>query len=456
MSQSKIFYSINPFTSEIIQGYPAISVAQLDEKIASSEKAFQHLKNMSAQKRGERIAIFANQLAEKKDALAQIITLEMGKVYKESLAEIEKCILCCQYYSAHTEGISEPEFFKTDAQESFVVHQPIGVVFGIMPWNFPFWQAIRFAIPALAAGNVVLLKHAPNVFGCAEALEEIINHCGFPDNIFQSLFIDTDLVEKVIASDSVQGIAFTGSEIAGGKVAALAGKHIKKSVLELGGSDPFIVLKDADIDKAVTIAMLARLQNAGQSCIAAKRFVVVQEVYNVFVEKLLQKIKNIKQGDPFDSKVNIGPLARLDLAEKLKSQVDISVLKGAEILLEGTYNKCNVSPTVLTNVQPGMPAFDEELFGPVFSVIKVKNADEAIAMANNHRYGLGASIWTSDLIKGKEIALQIESGNVYINTLVKSDPRLPFGGTKKSGYGRELSVVGAREFTNAKTIYINN
>ncbi|MFN3940518.1 MAG: aldehyde dehydrogenase family protein, partial [Chitinophagales bacterium] len=282
MPQSNIFYSINPFTSAVIQGHPAISVAQLEVKIASAHKAFQLLKNMPAKKRGERIEILGYQLAEKKEALARIITSEMGKVYKESLAEIEKCILCCQYYAAHADEMDAPTCIKTNAQESYVVHQPIGAVFGIMPWNFPFWQVIRFVIPAMAAGNVVLLKHAPNVFGCAEALEEILNHCGFPENVFQSLVIDTDLVENVIASDIVQGVTFTGSETTGSKVAALAGKHIKKSVLELGGSDPFIVLEDADLHQAVTIAVLARLQNAGQSCIAAKRFMVVEEVYDAF------------------------------------------------------------------------------------------------------------------------------------------------------------------------------
>ncbi|MGZ3763741.1 MAG: aldehyde dehydrogenase family protein, partial [Mucilaginibacter sp.] len=334
----------------------------------------------------------------------------------------------------------------------FVTHQPIGAVLAIMPWNFPFWQVFRFAAPTLMAGNVGLLKHAPNVTGCSLAIRDIFKEAGAGEGVFQSLVIDTPEVERIIAADIVQAVTLTGSERAGASVAALAGKHIKKSLLELGGSDALIVLPDADLEKAATVAIQSRMLNAGQSCIASKRFIVVKGAVDEFMHQLFLQMKKLKQGDPFKEGVTTGPMARIDLANELEKQMNHSVGAGATLELGGAIEGANFQPSLLLNVKKGMAAFDEEAFGPLASVIIAANEEEAIQLANDSRYGLGGSIWTGDVEKGIALGRQIRSGAVFINSLVKSDPRLPFGGVKKSGYGRELGRQGILEFVNAKTI----
>ena len=354
----------------------------------------------------------------------------------------------------HAESLLADQVIVTNARKSLVAYQPTGAILAIMPWNFPFWQVIRFAAPALMAGNVGLLKHASNVTRCSLLLERIFLEAGFPEGVFQSLVIDNNAVEDVIQSDIVHGVALTGSEYAGSRVGAIAGKHIKKTVLELGGSDPFIVLSDADLKNAAKIATQSRMQNAGQSCISAKRFIVVKEVKDEFVNQFAENIKALKQGNPFDELITTGPLARIDLAVSLETQLQNSMKLGAKLLTGGQRVGGNFEPALLDQVRPGMPAFDEETFGPLGAVITASSEQEAIAFANASRYGLGASVWTRDLEKGERLAREIESGCVFVNALMKSDARLPFGGIKKSGYGRELSELGIKEFVNAKTISI--
>jgi succinate-semialdehyde dehydrogenase/glutarate-semialdehyde dehydrogenase len=378
----------------------------------------------------------------------------MGKLLSEAKAEVEKSATACEYFAENAEGFLKDQPEVTDAKQSFIAFQPIGAVLAIMPWNFPFWQVFRFATPALMAGNVGLLKHAPNVTKCSLMIERLFKEAGFPDGVFQSLVIEVNLVEGIIASDIVQGVALTGSEAAGAQVASIAGKNIKRSVLELGGSDAFIVLPDADMDRTVKIATQSRMQNVGQSCIAAKRFIVLDSIKEEFVARFTESIKALVQGDPFKEGITFGPLARLDLAEKLEIQLKKSVEKGAKLLAGGKRQGCNFQATLLDNVQPGMPAFDEETFGPLAALITARSEDDAIALANQTRYGLGATVWSQDLKKAERIARELDSGSVLINSLMRSDVRLPFGGVKKSGYGRELSEFGIKEFVNVKTISI--
>ena len=339
--------------------------------------------------------------------------------------------------------------------KTFVAYHPIGAVLGIMPWNFPFWQVFRYAAPTLMAGNVTILKHAPNVCGCAKKIEAIFIEAGAPVGVFQALIIDTPVVEKILQQNIIQAVTLTGSDRAGSSVASLAGKNIKKSVMELGGSDALIVLPDADMQKAAETALQSRMQNAGQSCIGSKRFIVLEKAMNDFMKEIHAAIKTYKQGNPFDENINMGPMARIDLAENLQKQLQQSTAFGAQLKFGGEINGCNFSPSLLLNVQKGMPAFDQETFGPLAAVISAKDEDDAIALANASQYGLGASIWTKDIDNGIALARRIESGAVFINSLVKSDPRIPFGGIKKSGYGRELGRHGILEFVNAKTIAVS-
>jgi succinate-semialdehyde dehydrogenase/glutarate-semialdehyde dehydrogenase len=382
------------------------------------------------------------------------MSLEMGKVLKESLGEIQKCADACDYFAANAESFLKDQLIKTDASKSFVAFQPLGTVVAIMPWNFPFWQVFRFAAPSLMAGNVGLLKHAANVSQCSLAIESIFLEAVFPEGAFQSLLVESENVEKIISHNGVAAVTLTGSEYAGTQVASAAGKNLKKVVLELGGSDPFIVLEDADLELAAKIATQSRMQNAGQSCIAAKRFIVVQSVKEGFTERFKKNIEALKQGDPFDSETTTGPIARIDLAVDLEKQMQTSIQRGAKLLTGGDRKDCNFQPVLLDNVKPGMPAHDEEIFGPIASVITVKNESEAIEVANTSRFGLGASVWTKDKERGERVAREIESGSVFINSLMRSDQRLPFGGVKKSGYGRELSELGIKEFVNAKTVFV--
>ncbi|MGZ3833023.1 MAG: NAD-dependent succinate-semialdehyde dehydrogenase [Mucilaginibacter sp.] len=447
-----IFKSIFPYNQQIIAEYPLMNDQDVDQALSKAEKGYAHWSVQSFAYRADVLNKVASILRGEKERFATLITNEMGKVLTEAKGEVEKCAWVCKYYAQNAEEFLKDEAIIADYYRSFVTHQPIGAVLAIMPWNFPFWQVFRFAAPTLMAGNVGLLKHAPNVTGCSLAIRDIFKEAGAGEGVFQSLVIDTPEVERIIAADIVQAVTLTGSERAGASVAALAGKHIKKSLLELGGSDALIVLPDADLEKAATVAIQSRMLNAGQSCIASKRFIVVKGAVDEFMHQLFLQMKKLKQGDPFKEGVTTGPMARIDLANELEKQMNHSVGAGATLELGGAIEGANFQPSLLLNVKKGMAAFDEEAFGPLASVIIAANEEEAIHLANDSRYGLGGSIWTGDVEKGIALGRQIRSGAVFINSLVKSDPRLPFGGVKKSGYGRELGRQGILEFVNAKTI----
>jgi len=447
-----VFKSIYPYTQEVIAEYPLMDNKTIDTCIETADKAYLVWKNKSFEERANVFTNVAAILKRDRDTLATVITKEMGKVIAESKAEVEKCAYTCEYYAEHAEAFLQDEPHEAGYQKSFVGYQPIGAVLGIMPWNFPFWQVFRYAAPTLMAGNVTMLKHAPNVCGCAKKMEEIFLQAGAPAGVFQTLIIDTTAVEKLLETQIIQAVTLTGSERAGSSVAAIAGKNIKKSVLELGGSDALIVLPDADMKNAATVALQSRMQNAGQSCIGSKRFIVLKDAMNDFMQQVNQIMKTLKQGDPFDASITTGPMARLDLVENLKTQLEQSVAAGAQLIYGGEVAGCNFQPSILQHVQKGMAAFDQETFGPLAAVIEAKDESDAVALANNSEYGLAGSIWTKDIEKGISLARKITTGAVFINSLVKSDPRLPFGGVKKSGYGRELGRHGILEFVNAKTI----
>jgi succinate-semialdehyde dehydrogenase/glutarate-semialdehyde dehydrogenase len=386
------------------------------------------------------------------------MALEMGKPIAAGRAEIEKCVLACEYYAEHAEKMLQPEIIKTDARKSFVTFNPLGVILAIMPWNYPFWQVFRHAAPGLMAGNGVILKHASNVPGCAAAIEDIFKKAGFPEYLFQNFLISSQRVEDLIEHPTITAVTLTGSTTAGRAVAEKAGKMLKKTLLELGGSDPYLILEDADLDKTVEACVTSRLLNSGQSCIAAKRFVVVEAVRRQFEQMLVDQMQAKRMGDPLDEAVEIGPQARFDLRDDLHQQVIKSITKGAVCLLGGEIPEdpgAFYPATVLGNVGKGMPAYEEEIFGPVAAVIPVKNEKEAVQVANDSSFGLGAAVFTRDTERGEHIAANhLEAGNCFVNAFVKSDPRLPFGGIKESGYGRELSHYGLKEFVNIKTVYI--
>lgn len=449
-----MFKSIHPFDQSLVEEFPLMSGSKVQGKLELASKAFKDWKKASYSHRSKLMLKVAAIIRQNKEEYARTITLEMGKLLSEALAEVEKSATACEYFAQHAESFLKDQTIPTEAKRSFVAFQPVGAVLAIMPWNFPFWQVFRFAAPAIMAGNVGLLKHAPNVTKCSLMIEKIFQEAGFPPGVFQSLVIEVKLVEEIITSNIVQGVALTGSEVAGSQVASIAGRNIKRTVLELGGSDAFIVLPDADIERTVKIATQSRMQNVGQSCIAAKRFIVLKEVKDEFVSRFAESIKSLIQGDPFNEKSTLGPLARLDLAEKLEVQLQKSIRQGANLLVGGDRSGCNFQATLLDNVEPGMVAFDEETFGPLAAVITAQDEVEAIALANQSRYGLGATVWTQNLDRAERIARELDSGSVLINTLMRSDVRLPFGGVKKSGYGRELSEFGIKEFVNIKTISI--
>ncbi|MDE1192170.1 MAG: NAD-dependent succinate-semialdehyde dehydrogenase [Arachidicoccus sp.] len=446
------FKSIFPYTQEVIAEYPLMNEKNVSNALSLSEKIYPVWSSKSYEERVGILRSVAAILKRDKNKLGALITHEMGKVVPEAVAEIEKCAWVCEYFAENAEKFLQDEGLDSDYYKSFITYSPIGAVFAVMPWNFPFWQTFRFAAPTLMAGNIALLKHAPNVTGCALAIEKIFEEAGAEKGVFQTMVIDIPLVEKIISSNIVQGVTLTGSEKAGSSVAALSGKYIKKTVMELGGSDPLIVLQDADIEQAAKIAIQSRMQNAGQSCIASKRFIVVKEAADDFTENLIKNIALLKQGNPFDSITTTGPMARLDLAQQLEKQMRDSVSKGALLKIGGEIDGCNFQPSLLMNVNSTMSTFTEEAFGPLASVIVAQNDEEAITLANKSVYGLGGSIWTRDVDRGIAIAKKINSGSIFINSLVKSDPRLPFGGIKKSGYGRELGRNGILEFVNVKTI----
>lgn len=448
-----IFKSINPFSQELIAEHEVLTNAQLNQKLQLSESAFKIWKNTSFQERADKMRKLANILRENKEKLALLITNEMGKIISESIAEVEKSSANCDFYAEHAAEMLKDEYYDTSFK-SMSVYDPMGAVFAIMPWNYPFWQVLRYAAPAIMAGNVTLLKHAPNVIGCAKAIESAFLEAGFPEGVFQEISIDIPQVESVIASNSVCGITLTGSEMAGSSVAALAGKHIKKSVMELGGSDAFIVLNDADLEKAATVATQSRMLNAGQACICAKRFIVTEKVADEFVALFTQKVQLLQQGNPLQNGIQMGPLARLDLAEKLEGQLAKSLQQGAKLLVGGERENCNFQPTLIDFVDSNNVAFQEETFGPLATIIRAKDANDALAIANSHRYGLAAAIWSEDRENAYQLARKIEAGNVFVNSLVRSDSRVPFGGIKKSGYGRELGAIGIKEFMNMKSLVI--
>jgi succinate-semialdehyde dehydrogenase/glutarate-semialdehyde dehydrogenase len=448
----KTFKSIFPYNQTVLAEYPVMSLTDIADKIQNAERAFQYWQKESYDNRSQILHRVASLLTEQKHQLARLITDEMGKVYAEAMGEIEKCAGCCIYYADHAEEFLVDEVIDAGYHRSFVSYQPIGAVFAIMPWNFPFWQVFRFAAPTIMAGNVALLKHAPNVCGCALAIEKIFSEAGMPDGVFQALIIDTDVTEQIIKENIVQAVTLTGSEAAGSSVASLAGKHIKKSVLELGGSDAFIVLDDADIKRAAKVALQSRFLNAGQSCIAAKRFIILEKSKPAFMEALLQEMQHVRQGDPLAEHTTVGPMARIDLADKLSQQLTQTLKSGAALVSGGQQDGCNFIPALLDNVQTDMVAFREETFGPLLAMTTVRDEQTAITLANQSSYGLGGSIWTTDIEKGLALARNIHTGAVFINSLVKSDVRLPFGGVKKSGYGRELGRHGILEFVNVKTI----
>jgi len=448
-----IFKSINPFSGEFIAEHEVLTNVQLNKKLRLAESAFKEWRNTSFQERAKKMKKLADIFREKKEDFGLLITNEMGKILSEGISEVEKSAKNCDFYAENAEKMLRDEHYDTPFK-SMSVYDPMGAVFAIMPWNYPFWQVLRYAAPTIMGGNVAVLKHAPNVVGCAKAIENAFLEAGFPEGVFQQITIEISQVESVIATDIVCGITLTGSEMAGSSVASLAGKHIKKSVMELGGSDAFIILNDADLEKAATVATQSRMLNAGQACICAKRFIVTEKVADEFASLFTQKIKALLQGNPLQSGINMGPLARLDLAEKLSRQLEKSLQQGAKLVLGGERDNCNFQPTLIDFVDSNNVAFQEETFGPLATIIRAKDENDAIAIANNHRYGLASAIWTEDRERAYRLARKIEAGNVFVNSLVRSDSRIPFGGIKKSGYGRELSEIGIKEFMNIKSLII--
>jgi succinate-semialdehyde dehydrogenase / glutarate-semialdehyde dehydrogenase len=449
--------TVNPATGVVIKTFPALSEAEIEQKLQLAVKVFQSERKTPFAERSKRMLKAAEILERDKDKFAHLMTLEMGKTYKSAVAEAVKCTTACRYYAENIEKIMADEVVETGAKKSFVRYLPIGPILAVMPWNFPFWQVIRFAAPALMAGNVGLLKHASNVPQCALAIESIFLEAGFPEGCFQALLIGSAQVDALLNDPRIVAATLTGSEQAGIQVGMGAAKRIKKVVLELGGSDPFIVMPSADLDAAVTTAVQARVQNNGQSCIAAKRFIVAEPIAAEFERKFVAKMKSLKIGDPFDEQTELGPLSTPDAVKDLDADVQKSIKAGAKLLtgghpIAGTGNF--YEPTVLTNIPKNSPAYAEEFFGPVASIFRVKDQDEAIRIANDVRFGLGSSVWTNDAQEQERFINELESGMVFVNKMVASDPRIPFGGVKASGHGRELGLVGIREFLNAKTVWV--
>lgn len=450
--------TINPATGKTIKSYPLMSEQTVEKKTQKSHQAFLEWSKKSLEERGTYFLKMADLLRQNKDKLALFITKEMGKPLKSAAAEIEKCVLTCEHYAKHSKDYLEPYFVQTEMSKSYVTYQALGVIFAIMPWNFPFWQVFRFAVPTLMAGNSALLKHAPITTGCGLAIEALFKEAGFPKQLFQTLVIDNTLAKKLIHHPKVMAVTLTGSNQTGKIIAEIAGQALKKVVLELGGNDPYLILEDADLDIAAQAVVDSRINNAGQSCIAAKRLLCLKPIKKAFQQLVLDKLKAIKVGDPTNPEVLMGPMAREDLRANLHRQVQESIKKGAK-LVQGGFIPDDPGfyypITVLENVKKGMAAFDEELFGPVFSFIDVKNEEEAIRFANDSPYGLSSAVFTRDLARGEKIASQLlNTGISFVNDFVKSDPRLPFGGIKGSGFGRELAGAGMHEFVNVKTIVV--
>jgi succinate-semialdehyde dehydrogenase/glutarate-semialdehyde dehydrogenase len=449
--------TINPATGEVIKAFQSLTEIEIDKKLQLAVNTFRVERKTPFAVRAERMRKAADILERDKEKFAHIMTLEMGKTYKSAVAEAVKCTTACRYYAENTERFMADEVVETAAKKSFIRYLPIGPILAVMPWNFPFWQVMRFAAPALMAGNVGLLKHSSNVPQCALALESIFLEAGFPEGCFQALLIGSAQVDAILNDPRIVAATLTGSEQAGIQVGIGAAKRVKKVVLELGGSDPFIVMPSADLEAAVATAVTARVQNNGQSCIAAKRFIVAAPIADEFEKKFVAKMESLQVGDPFDEKTDVGPLATPDGVKDLDADVQKTVAAGAKVLTGGhpLQRKGNYyAPTVLTNVPKGSPAYAEELFGPVAAIFRVKDVDDAIRVANDVRFGLGASAWTNDGTERERFINELEAGMVFINKMVASDARIPFGGVKYSGHGRELGAVGIREFLNAKTVWI--
>lgn len=459
MNRSRtLLESFNPATGNLLERYPVLTDGEMEEAVKASHDAFLRWRRQPLESRITPLQSLADLLSERADDLAETMAREMGKPLEQGRAEVEKCASVCRYYAADGPGFLAAEEIATEASRSYVSFEPLGLVLAVMPWNYPFWQVFRCAVPALLGGNGVLLKHAPNVPRCARAIEQLFHLAGFPRHLLRQLAIDDPQVATLIGDHRVQGVALTGSTGAGRAVASRAGECLKKTVLELGGSDPFIVLADADIEHAARLAAQSRLLNSGQSCIAAKRFLVVEAVRREFEEAMLGHLTAAVLGDPFETATTLGPQARMDLRQTLHRQVERSIARGARCLLGGSVPDgpgAFYPASLLTDVGPGMAVFDEEVFGPVAAVVPVADEAEAIHLANRSAFGLGAAVFTADVERGEAIArTELIAGACFVNDFVRSDPRLPFGGTKESGYGRELSAYGAREFVNVKTVYV--
>jgi succinate-semialdehyde dehydrogenase / glutarate-semialdehyde dehydrogenase len=452
-----VIEAVNPATGETIETYDEMTPAQAAAAVDAAHEAWRGWRTTPFAERARLMKRAAEILRSRKHEFAKLMALEMGKPLKQGVAEAEKCAIGCDFYAEHAEAHLAPEIVKTEASRSYVAFEPLGVVLAVMPWNFPFWQVFRFAAPALMAGNVGVLKHASNVPGCALAVEDVFRAAGFPKDVFRTLLIGSRQVKAIIEHPRVRAVTLTGSTPAGKAVAAQAGAVVKKTVLELGGSDAYIVLEDADLEHAVETCATSRLINSGQSCVNAKRFVIVKPLLAAFTDRMLTAMKARKMGDPLADGTDIGPQARQDLRDELHQQVLASVQKGAKLMLGGEVPAGPGSfypATILVGVKPGMPAYDEELFGPVAAIIEAADESDAVRIANDSIFGLGAAVFTRDQARGERVARALDAGCTFVNTLVASDPRLPFGGVKEAGYGRELGVYGIREFVNIKTVYI--